>query len=500
MAGGLGILLGGEELLVELFSVTETGEFHLDICAATEADHLLGKVQDLHGFTHIEDVDLSSIAHGTGFQHQLAGLGDGHEVADDVRMRNRNGTTALNLLTEQRNHGTIGAQHIAKAGGDELRAGRVVLLDFLGQCLHIDFADALGAAHDVGRVHGFVGGDHHKAFHIVFDGKVGQDFGSEDIVLDGLRHVVFHHGNVLVGGGMEHVFGPVVVKDFLHAPLVGDIGHDGGCLQVAPFGVKLQADVVERGLGLVHQDELVGVEDGHLTHDFRADGTGCARDEHAFSFQVRANLLEVDLDGVSAQEVLNLDLADLAGLLHALPVVGDVRGQVNGYVFLEEAVCDIRVLEVIGLYRRHDDGLYVVLADVLQEVFVIEVHVHAHHHLALHHGVIGNESLEVEFVGTGHADGLGDVDATVLGAVDERVAGFYAVLVEGVVERLDGHAHEGHEHEHHDVGDGQHANVGNEGAGGVEEDDREYRTAHERAHQRYANVQDVRERGETKNV
>ena len=299
---------------------------------------------------------------------------------------------------------------------------------------------------------------------------------------------------------MKHVFGLVVVKDFLHAPLVGDIGHDGGRFQVAPFGVKFQADVVERGLGLVYQDELIGVEDGHLAHDFRADGTGRARDEHALSLEVRANLLEVDLDGIPAQEVLNLDLADLAGLLHALPVVGDVRRQENGYVLLEEAVGDVGVLQVIGLDGRDNNGIHVILPDVFQEVFVVHVDVHAHHHLSLHHGVIGNESLEVEFVGTGHADGLGDVDAGVLGAVDERVAGFYAVLVESVVERLDGHAHEGHEHEHHDVCDGKHADVCDEGTGGVEEDHREHRAAHERAHKRHADVQDVRERGETKNV
>ncbi len=389
----------------------------------------------------------------------------------------RNGTATLNLLAEQRDDGTVGAQHIAKTGSDKLRGGRMVFLDFAGQGLHVDFADALGAAHDVGRVHGFVGGDHHKAFHIVFDGKVGQNFGSEDIVLDGLRHVVFHHGNVLVGSGVEHVFGHVAFEDFLHAPFVGDIGHNGGSLQVAPLGVKFQADVVERGLGLVYQDELVGVEDGHLPHDFRADGAGRTRNEHTLAFQVRTNFLEVDLDGIPAQEVLNLDLADLASFLYALPVVGDVRCQENGYVLLEEAVGDVGVFQIVGLDGRDDDGLHVVFPDVLQEVLVVHVDVHAHHHLSLHHGVVGDKPFEVEFIGTGHTDGLGNVDAATLGAVHEGVAGFHAVLVEGVVERLDGHAHEGHEHEHHHIGDGEHAKVCDCGSGNIVENQRNHGAA-----------------------
>ena len=310
VGSGLGVLAGGEEFLVEFLAVAEAGEFDLHVGAAGEADHALREVHDLDRFAHVEDIDLAALAHAAGFQHQLASLGDGHEVADDFRVGDGDGAAGGNLLAEERNHGTVGAQHVTEAGGDELRRGGTVLLDLAGQGLDIDLADTLGAAHDVGGVHGLVGGDHHESAHLVFHGEVREDLRAQDVVLDGLGHVVFHHGHMLVGGRMEHVFGLVFGEDGLHPGLVGDVGNQRRSFDLLPLILEFQADIVQRGLGLVDQDHLVGVEHRHLPHDLAADGAGRTRDEHALPFQMGSNLLHVDLDGIPAQQVLDLDLLD----------------------------------------------------------------------------------------------------------------------------------------------------------------------------------------------
>ena len=162
------------------------------------------------------------------------------------------------------------------------------------------------------------------------------------------------------------------------------------------------------------------------------------------------------MDGVSSQEVFNLGLADEVGLLETLPVVGQVRCQVNGNIFLQQAVCDIGFLEHIGLDRRYDEGLHVVFADMLHQVLIVHIYVDAHHHLSLHGGIVCHKTLQVEFVGTGQADGLGNVDTTAPRTVDEGVIGVADVFVKGIVHGLDGHPGEGHAHEHYHIGNGEH--------------------------------------------
>ena len=99
--------------------------------------------------------------HAARLEHQRARLGDGHEVANDVAVGHRHGASALDLLAEEWYHRAVAAQHVAKAGGDELR----VLAHLLGieeERLAVDLGQALGAAHDVAGVHSLVGRYHDK--------------------------------------------------------------------------------------------------------------------------------------------------------------------------------------------------------------------------------------------------------------------------------------------------------------------------------------------------
>ena len=173
------------------------------------------------------------------------------------------------------------------------------------------------------------------------------------------------------------------------------------------------------------------------------------------------NLLHVYLDGVAAQEVFNLDGTDTAARnAVSLPVFSDVRRQEDVDVFLDEAVHYVRGLDLFRLGGRDDHCLDVVPADIIQEFVIVHVDVYAHHHLAAHGRVIGHETPEVEFVLLVHADGLGNVHAYLLGAINEGVVSFFAVLVEGVVEHLDCHSQGGHEQEGHHIGNHEAGNGG----------------------------------------
>ena len=48
---------------------------------AGQADEVFGQVDDVDGLAHVQDEDFAASSHGGGLHDQLAGFGDGHEVA-----------------------------------------------------------------------------------------------------------------------------------------------------------------------------------------------------------------------------------------------------------------------------------------------------------------------------------------------------------------------------------------------------------------------------------
>ena len=125
---GFGVLLSGEHLLIEFLAGTQTGVLDLNILRTAEENHALGKVGNLHGLAHVEDENLTTVAHGASLEDELAGLRDEHEITDDFRIGDGDGTAFFDLTFEERDDGAVGAQDVAKAGGDELRASPTLTL------------------------------------------------------------------------------------------------------------------------------------------------------------------------------------------------------------------------------------------------------------------------------------------------------------------------------------------------------------------------------------
>ena len=208
MMGGLGLLLVAEDFLVELLAFAEASELYFYAFCPRELYHALGKVDNLDGGAHVEDEDFASLAHGAGFEDEFACLGDEHEEADDVGMGDGDGSSLTELLLKDRDNTTIASEYVAKACRDELGDAFDLALDnSLVQGLAIDFADALGASHDVGGVDGLVGRDQDELLGFVLHCKVGDNARSKYIILYCYAGIVLHHGNVLVGCGMEDVVG-----------------------------------------------------------------------------------------------------------------------------------------------------------------------------------------------------------------------------------------------------------------------------------------------------
>jgi len=120
---GEGVFEEGAQLFVELFAGADAGEFDFDVLAGTEAgeqNEVSGQVQDLDGRTHVEDEDLAAAGHGRGLKDELAGFGDGHEVAPHLRVGDGEGSAGGELPLEDGDDAAAGAEDVAEADGDEL--------------------------------------------------------------------------------------------------------------------------------------------------------------------------------------------------------------------------------------------------------------------------------------------------------------------------------------------------------------------------------------------
>ncbi|EJW89386.1 hypothetical protein EVA_22504 [gut metagenome] len=150
-------LLVIEQFLVKFLPVTQTAIHYLHVHGATQLDHTLCQVSNAHGISHVKDEDFAALAHRTRFKHQLTGLGNKHEITDNVGMCNRNRSTRLYLTSENRNDRTIRTQHVAKTCSNKLCDTLYLSsLDGTIEALHIDFTNTLGATHHVGRIDSLV--------------------------------------------------------------------------------------------------------------------------------------------------------------------------------------------------------------------------------------------------------------------------------------------------------------------------------------------------------
>lgn len=107
VVGRKGVLVVGEDFLVELFARAEAAVLDLDVFVRSESCqiyHSSCEVVDLDRFAHVEDEDLVAGAHCGSFHHETAGFRNSHEETCDLRVGNCYRTALCNLLAEAWDH------------------------------------------------------------------------------------------------------------------------------------------------------------------------------------------------------------------------------------------------------------------------------------------------------------------------------------------------------------------------------------------------------------
>ena len=391
---------GHQLLFVELFARTQTGILDRNIHIRFESrllDQVARQRIDLDRTAHIEHEDLAALCVGAGQHHEADRLRNRHKVADDVRMRDRDGTALCDLLFEQRDDGTVAAEHVAEAHRDEFRfdiaehaAGAVLVrvltafvreqlrnlvrparLDLCVEALHDHFAQTLAGAHDVGRVDRFVGRNQHKALAAVDHRRVCGFIGAEDVVLDRFARAVLHQRHVLVRRrviddlrviGLEHLEHPAAVT------YRTDQYHE---VQIAVPVPELLLDVVCAVFVDVEENQLLRLVRGNLPAELAADRSAAAGNQDRLAVNERKDLAEIFADRIAAQKVFDRDVLHRAD--------GDLSGDqlIHAGQLLELAVGLVADREDVALLfcrRARNRKVYlvdVVLIDVGEDVVAV---------------------------------------------------------------------------------------------------------------------------------
>ena len=112
---------------------------------------------------------------------------------------------------------------------------------------------------------------------------------------------------MLVRRGMEHDLGPVVLEDLLDPGGVAEVRKAENDRVPDPGG-----RIVEMSLVMVEQHQLGGLTSGDLPCDLGTDRTAPPGDQHSATCEHRLHRLCVDLDLLSADQVLDSQIADVS--------------------------------------------------------------------------------------------------------------------------------------------------------------------------------------------
>ena len=303
---GQGFFVVEIQLLVELLARPHAGKLHLDgvFGQPGQPDQVPGQIDDPHGLAHFQDEDLAAAAHGGGLQHELRGLGNGHEVAFHAGVGDGDRAAAADLLLEDRNHAPGRAEHVSEPNHG-VACGRL-----LRERVDVSLGDLLGDAHDAGGMDRLVRGDEHEVLGVELVGQIGDAAGAEDVVLDGLADVAFHQRDVLVGSGMEDDGGAKTVEDQPHPGGVADVADAAVDLGFARLVPELAIDGEDAVLTAADEDQGLGMEVQHLAAYLGSDAPPGAGDQNGAVRQETADGVGVQLDGLAPQEVVDFDVAD----------------------------------------------------------------------------------------------------------------------------------------------------------------------------------------------
>ena len=393
MFGVADLLVPEQDLFVELLTGAHAGVADLDVGALFEPgepDEVPRQVGDPHHLAHVEHEQLAAFALCAGLQHELNGLGDGHEVAPHLRMRDRHRPATFDLRHEGRHHGAARAEHIAEPDDHEVPLGSH------GRLAHDDFGELLGRAHDRGRSDRLVGGDEDEMRRAVLDRGVDDVARATDVVRHRFDDVLLHERHMLVRRRVEDGERVEPLEDAVDPGFIADIGDDRGDLQVGEPAPQFDLGLEDLILGVVEDDQELRLERGDLPAELQADAAAGASDHDRASVGEDAHLREVGIDRSAAQEVLDLDRSERAVLDAARDDVGQARHGARAHPHARRQLDDPADLDAAGRGHRDDDLMDAEFAHETRQFVDFPDHPHAVHHLLDLAVVVVDESDHLE--------------------------------------------------------------------------------------------------------
>ena len=259
-------------------------------------------------------------------------------------MRDRHGTTLLDLLAEARNNRAIRPEHIAKSCGHETcRTLDLTLGNSQTEALDIDLGQALRRTHNIGRVDRLIGRDHHHLLGTIFHCQIGHIARTEHIGHHRLAGILLHQRHVLISRCVEHHRGAEITENHIHTLANAHIANYGHKLQLGETCLQLQANVVHRGLCRIEQNQSLDIERCDLAAQLATDRAGSSRHQHRLALQCRNDLGHIDIDLGTTQQILDLDLAD--HLAHNLAIDHLIDGRSHQHLDTQRlAIADQSVL------------------------------------------------------------------------------------------------------------------------------------------------------------
>jgi hypothetical protein len=202
----------------------------------------------------------------------------------------------------------------------------------------------------------------------VLAGELGEEARGENVVLDRLAGVRLHHRHVLVRRGVEDDLGRVGRQERAHARLVADVRDERDDLRLGAGPPQVGVDVEERELGALDEKDLARLEPRDLARELGADRAAGARDHDALSGEELPDLRLVQVDGLAAEEVFDLDVADARDAHLALQHVVEARDDADGDLDLPAEADQVEDLLPRDLRDRDDDLRDAELLDQARQV------------------------------------------------------------------------------------------------------------------------------------
>lgn len=112
---------------------------------------------------------------------------------------------------------------------------------------------------------------------------------------------------------MEDDVGPVLAEDPLHRLLVPDVGEYDRVALEQPVSLQVELHPLQGGLVPVEHDQPGRLEPRDLAAQLAADASTGAGDEHGAAGELTGDRGLVEGDRSAAQEVLEVDVADVSG-------------------------------------------------------------------------------------------------------------------------------------------------------------------------------------------